>query len=157
MISLHQRKVAIEPIYDPDTTPSGLLYVPEVAKERCDQGIVKYVGHGCKLVEVGDHVIFSGYTGTTVKLEGEGTMIILDERLIMAVIHDDPKEVQGLYFRSKDGEYFTATHEQAAYLLARAMENDPTVRPPKRKAKIESRPSAADYDRQFDDDDEAQN
>lgn len=145
MLTMPPNKVAIEPIFDPDMI--GSLYVPDQAKERCDQGIVKYIGGDCQYIKVGDHVLFSGYSGTLIKLEDEGLLIILPEEFIAAVVHDEPKPVDGLYFRSKDGEYFPATHEQATFLIARAMENEPTVRPSRKRSKIDGAPKLADYER----------
>jgi co-chaperonin GroES (HSP10) len=142
MLTVPANKVGIEPIFDPDMI--GSLYVPEQAKERCDQGIVKYVGGDCELVKVGDHVLFSGYTGTLIKVDGE-LIIIVPEEFISAIVYDEPKEVSGLYFKDKEGNYFNATHEQAAYLLARAMENDPTIRPSRKRYKIEGAPKVEDY------------
>lgn len=144
MLTMPPNKVGIEPIFDPDMI--GSLYVPEQAKERCDQGIVKYVGGDCELVKVGDHVLFSGYTGTLIRIDGE-SLIIMPEEFIQAVVYDEPKIVEGLYFKDKNGEYFKATHEQASFLLARAMENDPTVRPSRKRYKIEGAPKREEYDR----------
>lgn len=147
MLTMPPNKVAVEPIFDPDMI--GSLYVPDSAKERCDQGIVKYVGGDCQYLKVGDHVLFSGYTGTLVNLEGEGLLIILPEEFATAVIYDDPYPVDGLFFRAKDGEYIPANHEQIFQLVARAYENNPTVRTsndPKYR-KIDSRPSVDDYSR----------
>jgi len=144
MLTMPPNKVGIEPIYDPDMI--GSLYVPEQAKERCDQGIVKYIGGDCQFVKIGDHVLFSGYTGTLLRIDGE-SLIIMPEEFIQAVVYDEPKLVSGLFFKDKDNNYFTATHEQAAYLLARAMENDPTIRPSKKRHKIEGAPKVEDYDK----------
>lgn len=127
MIILPRNKVAIEPIYDPDRI--GHIWIPEMAKERCDQGIVKYIGPGVHNVKPFDHVIFSGYTGTNIEIDGEGILILMPESYIEAVVEYQPCDVPGLYFRSKDGEYFTATYEQAAFLCARAIEGVNRVKP----------------------------
>lgn len=99
MITLVKRKIAVKPILDPDKI--GSLYVPDVAKERSDQGIVKYVGPNVKDVKIGDHILFSGYTGTTVQFEndGDGVLIIFDERFTVCILNGPDTNVNGLYFR----------------------------------------------------------
>lgn len=102
MISLTENKIAISPLRDPDMTASGRLYIPDVAKERCDQGIVKHIGPKVKDVKIGDHVLFGGYDGVMVNIEGEGSLIILREQFIKTkFLHSVDPSVPGLYFRAK--------------------------------------------------------
>jgi len=122
MIRLVGNKIAVEPFFDPDKI--GSLYVPEQAKERCDQGIVKYVGPDVEDLQVGDYVLFSGWTGTLVRLEDEGMFIILPEDFVTCLIAPPTTDVPGLYFKDKDGEYWTATHEMVFQLVTRAMQNE---------------------------------
>jgi len=111
-------------MFDPDMY--GHIIVPEMAKERCDQGIVKYHGPDVKTVKIGDHVIFSGYTGSTVEIEGEGSLLIfLPEDACEAVLEEPNTDVPGLYFKAIDGTYFTATYEQALTLITRALNESP--------------------------------
>lgn len=145
MLTMPPNKVGIEPIFDPDKI--GSIYVPDQAKERCDQGIIKYIGGDCQYVKIGDHVLFSGYSGTLIRLEDEGLLIILPEEFISAIVIDEPKRVDGLFFRDKENNYFPATHEQASFLMARAMENDPSIRPSRKRSKIDGAPKASDYER----------
>jgi co-chaperonin GroES (HSP10) len=119
MIELVEDKVAIEPIWDSDYSPSGLLIIPEEAKDRCDQGIIKYVGPWVKNHQVGDYVLFSGYTGSLVRLEGEGTLIIMREEWLELIVHPPATDIPGLFFQDADGQYWPATHEQATTLIAR--------------------------------------
>jgi len=100
MIHLTSNKVAITPILDPDKTPGG-LYIPDIAKERADQGIVKYIGPRVKDIKIGDYVLFGGYDGTTVRLEGEGTFILIREPFIKCILDRPDTDINGLYFRSK--------------------------------------------------------
>lgn len=128
MFQLYDTKVAIIPLFDRDMTPSGRLYIPEIAKERCDQGIVKYCGPNCKWLKPGDYVLFSGYTGAAIHDEHEGTLLIFREEFAAAIIADekvDNTEVPGLYFRGVDGVYFPANYEQAMTLIAKAIEEAP--------------------------------
>ena len=72
----------------------GGLVLPDTAKEKPVEGKVIAVGVG-KLaddgkripmeVKVGDMVIFSKYSGTEVKLDGE-TYLVIGERDVLAVI-----------------------------------------------------------------------
>lgn len=108
MIELIGKRIAVRPIFDPDVSPGGII-IPDQAKERCDQGIVKYVGPLVKDVKIGDYVIFSGYTGQMIAIEGEGKLIMFEEQWVVAKLDEVPKtDVPGLYFRSSPlvaGEY----------------------------------------------------
>ena len=154
MIKVPAQKVAVEPIFDPDKI--GSIYIPSSAKERCDQGIVKYVGSKVKWLEVGDYVLFSGYSGTLVNLEGEGRLIILPEAFVIAKIYPSDFPVSGLYFKDKsDGTYFPATYEEIFYLIAKAVEESDWktkwgIKLSKRK---EMKPDT-DYSLEHDDEDE---
>lgn len=81
--------VYIIPMEDPDKI--GSIYVPEQAKQRIDQGIVKYRGDAVMELRVGDHVIFSGYSGDLVITEDDGPLYVMKEMDIFAVLHDDEK------------------------------------------------------------------
>ena len=148
MIKLLGNRVAIVPMFDPEKY--GSIYIPEQAQERVDQGIVKYLGPTCELTRVGDHVIFSGWTGTTTDIEGEGLLIIMPEDFITAVLEDPSTDVSGLYFRSKDGTYFTATYEQAMRLIAAAFSEHPQYRDMHMfniQGGVRTRPNVEDYDK----------
>ena len=86
-LRLLSNKIAVIPLSDPDRTPSG-LWVPDQAKQRIDQGIVKYRGPDCVDIVCGDHVFFSGYDGTKISIEGEGVLLIMRETYIRAVLLD---------------------------------------------------------------------
>lgn len=109
MISLIKNRVAVTPIFDP--THAGAeyadprlgapvdLWIPDDARERCDQGIVKYIGPDVKHLKIGDYVIFSGYTGTLVRVDDE-QLIIFPEEFAVAILPQVPAtEVPGLYFK----------------------------------------------------------
>lgn len=144
MLTMTLNKVAIAPIFDPDKI--GSIHIPDQAKERCDQGIVKYVSGDCEYLQVGDHVLFSGYSGTLIQLEDEGLLIIMPEDFITAIIYDDPIDIPGLYFKAQDGTYFTATHEMATHIITQAMSGHTSVRHSAR-SKIDNRPKVEDYNR----------
>jgi chaperonin GroES len=115
MLVPRPRSVMIDPIDDADESPGGII-IPEMAKERTKQGIVKYVGSDCKLVSIGDWVLFNGYAGVLIFLEGEGRLISMDERDINCIC--GPSEwaattVPGLYNRGGNNQYFNTTFESA--------------------------------------------
>ena len=76
-----------------DMTKGGLV-VPDTVKEKPVEGIVVAVGEGKILengqrqpmdVKVDDKVIYSKYSGTEVKLDGEDFLVI-SERDVLAVV-----------------------------------------------------------------------
>jgi len=138
--------VFIQPVYDPDKTESG-LYIPDMAKERVDQGVVKYVGERCRWLKVGDYVLFSGYAGETVDLEGEGLLIAMSERLVVAIVGDidwSITNVPGLYFKDRNGEYLPAPAEYSIKLITDALSKALNIRRPYHHKSIASRPSTED-------------
>ena len=122
MLRQLRNNVAVVPIHDPDKSRGG-IWIPDQAKERVDQGIVKYIGKGVKDVKIGDWVLFSGYDGQLLHIEDEGELIILPEDRISSIIEldGDTVDVPGLYFRGKDGQYFMATFEQAMEIIAQSI------------------------------------
>lgn len=101
MLKLITNRVAIIPIDDPEQI--GHIIIPDIAKERCDQGIVKYIGPDCKYCKIGMYVVFSGYTGSLIKIEDEGDdrLIIMPEDFITCELTDIPTTpVKNLYFKA---------------------------------------------------------
>ena len=74
------------------TTASGLV-IPDTAKEKPQEGVVKAVGpgkfeDGVRVpmdVSVGDKVIYSKYGGTEVKVDGD-EYLILSARDVLAIL-----------------------------------------------------------------------
>lgn len=91
-LRLLEDKVAVRPIEDPSVSKGG-IWIPDEAKQRVDQGVVIYRGPWTQHVRVGDHVLFSGYTGTKITVEDEGIFVLLREIDVMAVLEDDDAEV----------------------------------------------------------------
>lgn len=148
MLEVPENKIACQPLHDSDMTPGG-LYIPDIAKERVDQGIVKYIGKNVKDIKVGDYIMFSGYVGTYFLLEGEGELIILPEDFVTCRIESPVTDIPGLYFRDMDGEYFTATYEQILLLVARAFESTEfyTRLRVNYEDKFRDRPTEQDYEK----------
>lgn len=119
MIKLTENKIAVQAVPDPDKTPGGII-IPDEAKERSDQGIVKYIGPKVKDIKVGDYVLFSAYTGTTIQLpDDDGVLIVFREPFVMAIIGDDKKggfdetEIPGLYFKEKQDHTLVLSQVEA--------------------------------------------
>jgi len=86
-------KVVIQALEREEVTKSGLV-LPDTAKEKPQEGKVIAVGPGRLLdsgervapeLKEGDRIIFSKYSGTEFKLDGED-YLILSERDVLAVV-----------------------------------------------------------------------
>ncbi|MFM7468031.1 MAG: co-chaperone GroES [Vampirovibrionales bacterium] len=86
-------RYAIEVLEDAAQTAGG-IYIPDSAKEKPQQGIIRFAGAG-RLTDkgeriapdfkVGDKVVFAKYAGTDVKVDGQEYKI-LSEKDILCVI-----------------------------------------------------------------------
>ena len=79
---------------DAEEKTKGGIILPEKAKEKPREGIVKAVGDGKLLdngkrasiqVKSGDRVIFSSYAGSEIKIDGD-ELLILGEEDILAIV-----------------------------------------------------------------------
>jgi chaperonin GroES len=86
---LHDR-VIVRRLEEEEKTKGGII-IPDSAKETPAEGEVVAVGPGARDdkgkvtpidLKVGDHVIFSKYAGTDVKIEGEEHMIMKEEDIL---------------------------------------------------------------------------
>lgn len=86
-------RIVVQAAPQEEKTKGGLV-LPDTVKEKPVEGIVVAVGEGKVLengtrqpmdVKVNDKVIYSKYSGTEVKLEGE-EYLILSERDVLAVV-----------------------------------------------------------------------
>ncbi len=89
-LSLLENKIAVIPLEEPDRI--GHIWIPDQAKQRTDQGVVRYKGPDVKELFLGDHVLFSGYTGTKISVEGEGVFFVMREDDVVARIDDEDSE-----------------------------------------------------------------
>ena len=83
-------RVLIERTEEPSKTSSG-LFLPETAKEKPAEGIVRAIGNGRVsdkgemnplTVKVGDRVLFGKYAGTEVKIDGEERLILREDDIL---------------------------------------------------------------------------
>ena len=94
---LHDR-VLVERVEQETKTASGII-IPDTAKEKPMQGVIKAVGSGNrdetgKLVpldvKAGDSVLFGKYSGTEVKIDGT-EYLIMRESDILGVMGKSPR------------------------------------------------------------------
>jgi len=87
-------RIVVKALEEEQRTKSGIV-LPDTAKEKPQQGKVLAVGKGAFIenskerrpmdIAEGDTIIFSKYSGTEVKLDGE-EVLILSERDILAIV-----------------------------------------------------------------------
>jgi chaperonin GroES len=89
---LHDR-ILVKRLQEQDKTAGG-LYIPDTAKEKPIEAEVVAVGSGKVLedgtvrkpeVKTGDRVLFSKYSGTEVKIDGEEHLIMREDDLLAIV------------------------------------------------------------------------
>lgn len=68
-------RVLVERLEENTKTASGII-IPDNAKEKPLEGIVKAVGSEVKCVSVNDKVVFGKYSGTEVKLDNKEYLIL---------------------------------------------------------------------------------
>jgi chaperonin GroES len=86
-------KVILKRVEADERTAGGIV-LPDSAREKPKRGIVQAVGEG-KMMENGqrsrpqvkknDHVLFTSYAGTEIKVNGE-ELLIMDETDILGVV-----------------------------------------------------------------------
>ncbi len=86
-------RVVVEHVEQQDKSAGG-VFLPDTAKEKPQEGIIRAVGSGRMLdngtkvpmeVSVGDRVVYSKYSGSEVKVDGKEYLII-SEKDVLAVI-----------------------------------------------------------------------
>ncbi len=94
-------RVVIEHVEQTDKS-SGGVFLPDTAKEKPQEGIVRAVGTGRvndegktlpMSVKPGDRVIYSKYSGSEVKVDGTEYLIV-SEKDVLAVVDKVPAGVK---------------------------------------------------------------
>jgi chaperonin GroES len=89
--------VVVEHVEQQDHT-SGGVYLPDTAKEKPQEGLIRAVGtgrvldNGTKLemsIKVGDRVLYRKYSGSEVKVDGTEYLII-PEKDVLAIVDKVP-------------------------------------------------------------------
>ena len=80
-------RILVKRLEEEEKTKGGII-IPDTAKEKPQQGVVKAIGDGKLLdngtritpaVKVGDKIIFGKYSGTEIKVEGDEYLIMREE------------------------------------------------------------------------------
>ena len=83
-------KVLVKPSKGEEKTKSGIL-IPDTAKDKPNEGAVVAVGPGRKTeegkliaidVNVGDIIVYAGYSGTKIKLNDEEYLILSESDIL---------------------------------------------------------------------------
>ncbi len=86
---LHDR-IIVQRMEEEEKTAGGII-IPDTAKEKPQQGKVVSVGNGKRLengevvpmqIKAGDRVLFSKYSGTEIKIEGEELLIMREDDVL---------------------------------------------------------------------------
>ena len=86
-------RLIVRTVDEEETTASGLV-LPDTAKEKPQKGEVLAAGEGNRNdagervaldVSVGDHVLYSKYGGTEIKIDGE-ELLVLRESDVLAIV-----------------------------------------------------------------------
>ncbi len=86
-------RILVKPSPSEEKTKSGIV-LPDSAKEKPQQGKVVAVGSGAKdekgnkipmEIKVGDKILYSKYSGTEVKIDGEEHLIIKESDVLAIV------------------------------------------------------------------------
>ena len=88
MLKLKPNNVGFIPIFEGDYSRSSIIITPDTAKERCKQGIVKYIGSAVKDIKIGDYCVFSAYDGSLVRFANELTLIMPEDAIDCSIRMD---------------------------------------------------------------------
>ena len=86
-----QDRILVERIESAGMTQSGLLHIPDSAKEKPAEGRVLAVGTGKVLddgttvtpaLSEGDRVLFGKYAGTEIKIDGKEHLILREDDVL---------------------------------------------------------------------------
>jgi chaperonin GroES len=93
-------RVVIEHVEQSEKSTGG-IFLPDTAKEKPQEGIVRAVGTGrvtdegktlAMTVKVGDRVIYSKYSGSEIKIDGKEYLIV-SEKDVLAIVDKVPAGV----------------------------------------------------------------
>jgi chaperonin GroES len=86
---LHDR-ILVQRIEEKETIKGGII-IPDTAKEKPQEGVVKAVGNGKILengtkltleVKEGDRILFGKYSGSEIKIDGEEYLILREDEVL---------------------------------------------------------------------------
>jgi len=83
-------RILVEPVEEKEVKKGGII-IPDTAKEKPQQALVKAVGNGKLLesgervaldVKAGDRILFGKYSGAEIKIEGEEYLILKEDEIL---------------------------------------------------------------------------
>jgi len=95
-------RIVVEHVEQSEKTNTG-IFLPDTAKEKPQEGMVRAVGTGRVTddgktlpmsVKVGDRIIYSKYSGSEIKVDGQEYLII-SEKDVLAIVDKVPAGVKG--------------------------------------------------------------
>ena len=95
-------RLVVEHVEQSEKTNTG-IFLPDTAKEKPQEGMVRAVGSGRVTdegktlpmsVKVGDRIIYSKYSGSEIKVDGNEYLII-SEKDVLAIVDKVPAGVKG--------------------------------------------------------------
>jgi len=91
-------RVLVEPVEEKETKKGGII-IPDSAKEKPTEGVVRALGTGKKdddgkvqpfEVKVGDRVLISKYGGTEIKIDGKEYKLLNADDILAIVVYHHP-------------------------------------------------------------------
>lgn len=74
-------RVLVQEVKQAEETKSGLL-IPEIAKEKPQEGLVVACGPTASSVRVGTRILYEKYSSVMVRLDGQEMLIIYEDDII---------------------------------------------------------------------------
>ena len=75
------KRVLVKRVEEESTTASGII-IPDSAKEKPSEGIVKEIGNKVKDISKKDKVLFGQYGGTEVTVEGNKYLLLNQDDIL---------------------------------------------------------------------------
>jgi chaperonin GroES len=75
-------RMLVERLAEESTRRSSMIEIPEIAKQRPNEGIVTTIGGSVFGVQVGDHVFFGPYNGFDLTVHGVDTVVLREGEVL---------------------------------------------------------------------------
>jgi chaperonin GroES len=90
MIEPVGRRILVERLKEKEGTKKSNIVIPEIAKEKPHQGIVKNIAKvgkndGPFPVKKGDKILFGKYSGTEIEFKGKEYLILIEDDILAKI------------------------------------------------------------------------